>query len=361
MILRSLITLFACLVLISCDTPEPVDNQEPLVRPAKIMTVTSLAQSQVRQFPAIVEANQGANLAFRVSGEIEEFLVKPGDVVQQGQLLARLDDQEFQLRLNDRQARFELAKSQFERAKTLKERSLAAQSQLDEAQANLLITKAELERAQSDLEHTELRAPYQGTVARVFVKNRENIQAKQNILRILNRDLMDVSIQVPERIMAMVKRDANYQPTVTFDALPEQPFLISIKEWDTQADPVTLTYKVVFSLPSPETINVLPGMSATVYIDLSQVTHMGLSGIVLPVEAVFVPDEKETEQGQAYIWKYLEETQSVTLQKVAIGQVHSQGVVIKQGVSEGDQIIVAGVHHLKEGMKVKPWTKERGL
>ncbi len=360
MTFRSHLWLFLTLVLTGCSEEKP-DEPTPDVRPAKIMTVSVDTQSLVRRFPAIVEANQGANLAFRVSGELEAFPVKPGMEVTQGQLLARLDDEDFRLRLNDREARFELAKSQYERAKTLKEKNLASQSQLDEAQANLLIAEAELERAQSDLEHTELRAPYDGSIAKVFVKNRENIQAKQNILRLLNRDLMDVSIQVPERIMALVKRDVNYHPSVTFDALPGQAFPISIKEWDTQADPVTLTYKAVFTFPSPDTINVLPGMSATVSIDLSKVTEMGLSGIVLPVEAVFVPDDTLAREGQAFVWKYDDTSQTVSMHPVTVGQVHSEGVTIKEGVSDGDKIVVAGVHHLSNGMQVKPWTKERGL
>ncbi|NVJ49991.1 MAG: efflux RND transporter periplasmic adaptor subunit [Gammaproteobacteria bacterium] len=346
--------------LVGCEAPSEVAIEEE-VRPAKIITVDDASVTNMRHFPALVEANQGANLAFRVSGELQSFPVKPGDRVAKGQLLAALDDEDFKLALNDRAARFELAKTQFERAQTLLDKKLAPQSQLDEAAANLKITEAEFERAKSDLEHTELRAPYSGSIAKVYVKNRENIQAKQNILRILSRDVMDVTIQVPERIMALVKRGVNYQPQVTFDFAPEQSYPVTIKEWDTQADPATLSYRVVFSLPTPEAINVLPGMSATVHIDLNAIVQNATDHILLPVEAVFVPDNETVDAGEAFVWRYHAEQQGVELVKVIVGDVQNKGIEIISGVSPGDQIVAAGVHQLRADMKVKPWHKERGL
>lgn len=347
-------------LLMACEPAEQTAS-EPVIRPAKIIQVTNQSDTAIRKFPATVEANQGATLAFRVSGEIEAFLVKPGEQVKEGQLLVQLDDEDFKIRLNDRKARFELAKAQYERAKVLEEKNLASQAQLDEAKANLLIAQAELDSAESDLKHTELRAPYAGSISKTYVKNRENIQAKENILRLMNRDRVDISIQVPEHIFARVKRGSNYQPSVTFDALPDQPFLLTVKEWDTQADPITLTYKVVFSLPSPEQINVLPGMSAQVHIDLSQITDTKASQIVLPVEAVFAPEGQTTSNDEGYVWKYDSDSQQVSLHKVTLGQVHQQGVEILTGVEVGEQVVTAGVHSLKAGMKVKPWNKERGL
>lgn len=356
-----LILLTVILPLLSACQPTEQSEPESVVRPAKIITVSNQSDTAIRKFPAKVEANQGATLAFRVSGELESFLVKPGEQVVQDQLLAQLDDEDFKIRLNDRQARFELAKAQFERAKALEQKSLASQAQLDEARANLLIAKAELESAQSDLKHTELRAPYAGSIAKTYVKNRENVQAKERVLRLMNRDRVDISIQVPEHIFARVKRGSNYQPSVTFDALPEQSFLLTVKEWDTQADPITLTYKVVFSLPSPEQINVLPGMSAQVHIDLSKITDTKAEQIVLPVEAVFSPEDKALVKNEGFVWLYDNATSQVRLQKVITGQMHNQGIEILDGVKLGDQVVTAGVHALEPGMKVKPWNKERGL
>ena len=102
-------------------------------------------------------------------------------------------------------------------------------------------------------------------------------------------------------------------------------------------------------------------MSAQVHIDLSQITDTKASQIVLPVEAVFAPEGQTTSNDEGYVWKYDSDSQLVSLQKVTLGQVHQQGVEILTGVEVGEQVVTAGVHSLKAGMKVKPWNKERGL
>lgn len=104
-------------VLVGCSDNSDQASTAEVIRPAKIFQVTDPTFSAVRSFPAEVEANADSKLAFRVSGQITELLVRPGSEVEQGQILARLDPKDFKLNLDDRQARYELARSQFERAK----------------------------------------------------------------------------------------------------------------------------------------------------------------------------------------------------------------------------------------------------
>ena len=169
------------------------------------------------------------------------------------------------------------------------------------------IAESAFKIAQTNLEYSELRAPFSGTVAKVFVKNFENIQAKQNILRLETRDLMDVEIQVPEKIIARLKKGTDYHPTVKFDGFDDKEYTLDIKEWDTQADPATLTYQVVFSLPVPEDFNLLAGMTGRVLIDLSKVTRSQVAYTILPIESVF-SEPQESIEDNAYVWLYDSET-----------------------------------------------------
>ncbi|MCO7225235.1 efflux RND transporter periplasmic adaptor subunit [Pleionea sp. CnH1-48] len=355
-----LITTILLLPLTGCDSPQQAAQQE-VIRPAKITQVTDASEQLIRTFPAQVEANVGSNLAFRVSGELQNFVVKAGQEVKQGQLLAKLDPEDFQLQLDDRTARHQLAISQFQRAEALVSKNLSSQSNYDEAKANLLIAESNLKKAETDLAYTELRAPYNGTISKVYIKNHENIQAKQNILRIQSREIIDVSIQLPERLVAHIKKGTGYKPTVRFDAFPEKSYEIKVKEWDTQADAATLTYKVVFSLPVPEGFNVFPGMTAKVYMDLSKITDFGQNLFTLPVDAVFSPEDIQLQSDERFVWKFDPETQTVSRLKVKVGEIHSEGIEILEGLNSGDEIVTAGVHYLSEGMKIRPWSRERGL
>ena len=349
------------LFMTGCGEQQSTKPQAELIRPVKIFQVKDPASEAFRNFPAEAEANTESKLAFRVSGQVITFPIKAGNEVSKGQLLAQLDPKDFKLLLDDRQARYELAKSQFKRAKLLLEKKLASQADYDQARANLSVSLSSLNTAKTDLEYTSLRAPFSGNIAKVMVENHENVQAKQTILALQTRDLVDISMQMPENIASRVNKNVQYQPTVIFDSHPAQEFLVSVKEWDTQADPITLTYKVVFSLPSPKTFNVLPGMTANIRMDLSKITNDENSHFLLPVSAVFTGKDSPVTSKIRHIWKFNPETQTVTLANVTVGGIKSQGIEVLTGLEPGDQVVSAGVHFLREGMKVRPWNREKGL
>jgi len=346
--------------LAACTEQTAQSNAEPVIRPVKLFNTNSQSDQAIRSFPAEVVANQGSYLAFRVNGELLEFPALAGQHVEKGQLLAKLDPEDFQLQYEERKARFELADSQLERVQKLFDRSIASQAELDQALANKQVAESALKIAKTNLDNSELRAPFAGTVAKVFVKNFENIQAKQNILRLETRDLMDVVIQVPEKLIARIDKDVDYQPDVIFDGYPDKSYQLTVKEFDTQADPTTLTYKVVFSLPVPEDFNLLAGMTGRVDIDLSKITHSQSAYILLPVEAVF-SEPTESEKNNSYVWLYDENTGLVHKKAVKVGQLHRNGIEVLSGIEQGQMVVAAGVHSLEEGMKVRPWQKERGL
>lgn len=351
---------FSILLVSGCDNATSTPTQ-PLVRPAKIVTVVDAAKQAIRNFPAEVEANADSKLAFRVSGQIIDVKIKPGMTVTKGDVLARLDPSDFLLQLDDRKARYNLAKSKFDQAQLLLARKLAPQSAFDEAEANLGVALSSLNVAKSNVEYTYLRAPFSGDVSQVFVEKFDHIQAKQAIIHLQTRDIIDISMQIPENLISRINKNNQYQPTVIFDSHPEQEFLVSLKEWDTQADPSTLTYKVVFSLPTPQGFNALPGMSANIRIDLSKIIDLNLQQYILPISAVFSAEDQPLANNRKFIWKVEPSTMKVTKVEVEVGEVKSTGIEILSGLSVGDQIVAAGSHYLTEGMQVRPWNREKGL
>lgn len=353
------LVLLSSLGLFACDKQDQPtkDVVPPMV---KLVDVGETMQGSMRQFPAVVEANTDSHLAFRVSGEIKLFAVKAGNRVEKGQLLAQLDPTDFEISVSDRKARHGLALSQFKRTQELLKRKLVSQAVFDESKANLLVAESNLKSAKTALEYTTLKAPYDGIIARVYAEKHQNIQGQQLILDMQNVDSVDVSIQMPERLVAMIDKETKYQPQVSFDSIPNQRFMLSVKEWDTQADPITRTFKIVFTMNLPQGTNILPGMSGTVYADLAKVTNENFSHIVLPVAAVFSAEDKPSDHGEQFVW-VVDEDLRVTRRAVIVGQLTEQGIVIKSGLV-GDEIIVgAGVHYLNEGMIVRAWQRERGL
>jgi multidrug efflux pump subunit AcrA (membrane-fusion protein) len=105
-------------------------------------------------------------------------------------------------------------------------------------------------------------------------------------------------------------------------------------------------------MPQPEEINVLPGMTGTVVIELAAGDD-ARSGpqIVIPAIAVVASAE-----GNPYVWGIDKKTLTVKKLPVKIGQLTgSENVVVQEGLNGGEMIAVAGVTKLAEGMKVRIW------
>jgi RND family efflux transporter MFP subunit len=132
-----------------------------------------------------------------------------------------------------------------------------------------------------------------------------------------------------------------------FAASPDKKYKLSLKEYSTEADPKTQTYRVVMTMPAPKDINILPGMTATVS---GSRTEAGSTRMVIPAIAVFAD-----EGGGSNVWIIKKETMMVNKQKVTTGDLTGKDAIeIVDGLKPGDVIAVAGVSHLREGMKVRP-------
>ena len=102
--------IFIASLLTACSSDEVVEVIEG-VRPVKIYQVHSAEAIMMRKFPAKVHSAERAELAFRVPGELQSLPAKAGTDGKRGTVLATLDPSEYQIQLNDRKARYQLAQS----------------------------------------------------------------------------------------------------------------------------------------------------------------------------------------------------------------------------------------------------------
>ncbi|MFW2373734.1 MAG: efflux RND transporter periplasmic adaptor subunit [Gammaproteobacteria bacterium] len=360
--LISLLSATLFIALIGCDGDKPETTDE-LIRPVKMITVGDLFVGTQRVYPGEVEAGNRSELAFRVGGKLVKLPAKAGMKVKQSELLAQLDPSDFQLRINEQQARFDLAQVQYERTETLVKQALIPKSDFDKAKSNMLSARADLQLAKANMTYTELRAPFDGLVSKVNVKNHQNVRQNAVVLVIQTTDNIDISFYISENVLSKIEKGKgkSINPKIVFDTFPDKTYEASIKEFDSEADPQTSSYKVTLTMPSPEEFIALPGMSANVHLDLSSIVDTSKVKLVVPVEAVFSPEDENLSSKIYMVWKIKKDTMKTQRTQVTISQINSQGIEITSGLQPGDQIITAGVNFIKEGQKVKPWIKESGL
>ena len=330
-----------------CSKKEEVVEKE-VIRPAKIMTVGSIGSSQTRKYPGKVRALDRVELSFEVSGKLIKLEVKSGQKVKKGAIIARLDPQDFQSQLDAAVAQLNQTKAELDRYANLLKDKVVAKSNYDVVNKNYQLAVSNVEIAKKAVGNTTLKAPFSGSVGKRFVENFQVVQAKQPIISLQKAGAIEIVVNAPEKAMASSDKNKRGKVGAEFTALPGKRYPLTIKEFSTEADPQTQTYKVVFGMPTPKDATILDGMTATVF--HTSAAASGGDSLEIPSQAVF-SDEK----GQTYVWSVGDDMRVKRI-PVAVGVLSGGDIEVLSGLGSGSRIVTAGVQNLTDGQKVREFT-----
>lgn len=316
-----------------------------------------------RAFPGRARASQEVNLSFRVSGPLITLPVEVGDKVQADDVLARIDPNDYEARVNTVEGELSTARAQavltekeYQRAREIdaKGKGLISKSEVDKrlggrnrASSQVKALTASLRLAKNKLSYTHLKAPFDGVVVATYVENFEDVLAKRPILRLLNTTRIELDISIPESLIG-------YAPyvelvTVRFDALPGKEVKAEVKEIGREASEATRTYPVTLVMDQPEDAEILPGMAGQASIVSRPPDDSALIGISVPATAVFSGEDPD----KSFVWIVDEATKTLSRREVQLGKLARFGVLIREGLKPGEWIVVKGVHSVKEGETVR--------
>lgn len=336
-----------------CKEEEKAEVPEP-IKPVKLLTVQTGEQKTQMSLPGRVRAARRSELSFKVAGPLEALPINEGQVVKKGDLVAQILPRDFELAVDEAKAREREAEQQFQRYKELYSKRQVSKAEFDRYRAARDVTRAELENTQNALKDTKLLAPFDGVISKRYVENFEKVQEKQPIANLQQIGELEVLIDVPELMMASFRESGKVTVTAEFDAVAGASFPLIVKEYSTDADPATQTYQVVLTMDQPEEANILPGMTAKV----NAVAAEGASAtgnILIPAIAV-LNDAENTN----IVWRFDPDSQTVQSVEVQVASLEgSANIEVTEGLNSGDEIVVAGVTKLRDGMKVRPWEKQR--
>ncbi|MCP4345661.1 MAG: efflux RND transporter periplasmic adaptor subunit [Desulfobacterales bacterium] len=418
-----IIATVATVFLFMAGCAEEEKNSAPvIIRPVKVMVLTSSAsEGDTRTFPGKVQASRQVDLAFRISGPLVEFPVKEGQAVKKDDILARVDPRDYKTELAGvesslaearanlksmkagarpedikvleaevaaARARFQEAEQNFERYEKLYKTDVVskadydryqsardvAKAQLNTASQNLRKGKkgarredidamrsrirgmeARLKKAQAALDDTCLRAPFPGVIAKKFVENFQDVNAKSPIVSLQDVSQIEILIDIPEIDMAVRRREDIDKITAKFDFLPNREFITEVKEFGTQADPQTKTYPVTLIMQAPENVSLLPGMTATITGQMKPTGNADRAWFTIPVSTVFA-DELDRQ----YVWVVDQKTMTVSKREIRVKSLTGNSIQVSEGLNPGEMIAAAGVHFLRENMKVRVLKNEKG-
>lgn len=304
---------------------------------AELNAITSGARAEdIASLKAAVVANEARVRAAREQLDRSRKLHKRGIVAD-----VRLQKDETELHVAEAELRSrmqELAKGQ----------AGGRTEEIDAQRAVIRRFEGQLQSARDNLSDATLRAPFDGVIARRSVENFANVKAQEPIATLQQLQSIDLVFDVPgPDVVRFGGRNATIT-TVTLDALSDREFEASLKEFSTQADPTTQTFRGRVSIPNPGGVTILPGMTGWIIVT---VPETDTTTIIVPLSALGAgPD------GSPFVWIVAPSDNTVVKRPVEIGEATRDGIVVSEGLSAGDVIVTAGVSHLQFGMVVKPIT-----
>lgn len=350
-LLYSFFLLGLVLIFSACKNEGAKQESSNLILPVKAFQVGSDRGATGKNFPARTKPKREVDIAFRVSGPLTTLNVVEGQKVKKGQVIARLDTRDFKIQLESAKADYELAKVELERYKRLFEKQSIAENEYDTKVAAYRTQEARYIDAQNAMKDATIYAPFDGFIGEVNIENFEEVQAKQTIVTVL--DLSDIEIQffVPESMLFEKSDIAGFE--VYFENYPTRKFQAAFKEVGKVAAaegfPVTLTLDS--KIPDgQDKVDVGRAAGFTVRVNILYKDFTETNRVIVPITAVMEPDAEH----KTIVWVLDKTTMTVNQREVVLQGFGSQSTIeIDEGLENGEWVVTAGIHRLKDGQKVK--------
>lgn len=344
------LAIVAVCTLSACQKPVPPAAQP---RPVKLLAVNASAVQGKVELAGEVRARVESALGFRVGGKIIARRVEAGQRVKKGQVLAELDPRDYILataaagsQVQAAKADLEVAKSEYKRLLELRANSFVSELDLDRKRVAVSAAEGRLASLESNasleknrVDDALLRADADGVITNVQADIGMVVAAGQPVLSLAQDGARDIAVEFPEDRRQLANLNS---AVVSLWAQPDAKYPAKLRELSAIADPVTRTFRARYSIEAPAQALAL-GQSATLHIDLPSQS----AAIKLPTTALL------GDHGQTKVWSYDPQSSTVKGMKVQVLGIDGNQVLVG-GLHNGQQIVIAGVHILIEGQKVRP-------
>lgn len=331
---KSMVITMAAVLMAGCTEEKKAEMQHSVIT----VQPSVVGGSQLKQFAGQVKELADVNLGFKTAGQILKIYVKEGQQVRKGQLLAQLDDKDYQLGVKAAEAQYNQLKNEVARLTKLYEAKSVSGNDYEKAASGLEQVSVNLENNRNKVAYTRLYAPANGVIQSVNFEVMEMVNAGTPVFNILYTGGMQVEVNIPTSVY--LQRGYFKGAYCKVNGHSYAARLISIVP---KADNTQL-YKATFAIEGADK-DVVSGMNADVSIDINGGQER--AGMSLPANAVF------ENGGKSYVWVVSKDS-TVNRQEVTIGGASEEGdIIVTSGLSGSETIVKAGVNALQDKEKVK--------
>ena len=362
--MKKLLTIFlvASLLLVGCgkdkeeekkDAKQEVvaTEEQQVVKTVEVAAVTKREMSKLFESSAVWEPLAKVDFSTDKGATVEKIYKKNGEYVKKGEVIVKLSDAQteadfLQAKANYQSAtsNYNISRNNYQKFKTLYDKQLISylefsnyEATFTSAQGNLEVAKAAYMNAQNSYSKLVARAEISGVVGNLFIKEGNDIAAKEVLFTILNDKQMQSYVGITPEAISKVK--IGDEINVRIDALAKE-YKAKITELNPIADSTTKNFKVKLVLDNPDE-EIKDGMFGNVIIPVGESSVLSIED-----EAIITRDLVN------YVFKY--EDGKAKQVEVTVGATNLPYTEISSPeIKEGDKIIVKGLFGLQNNDKVE--------
>lgn len=285
----------------------------------------------------VIEAIEDATVSAEVSGRVLS-IANRGQVVQEGEVIARFDDRLIQAQYQTAKTGYELAQDNFERLRSLYEESIISTQDFNNARAQRDQAKAQLDQAEKQLQDSAIEAPFTGRVEERFIQRGELVSPGMPVVRLVNTSKARVITGIPERFSSEISEGSNAE--VTIRSLPGEVRTSTISHAGNVIDPDTRTFAAEIELDNRDNL-LKPDMIVNLRVQRTTLED----AIIIPRTAVL-----RNEVGVSVFTAVEEEGHKVArLVNIRTGQSSGALIEVTEGLERDDEVVISGMSNLSEG------------
>ena len=288
--------------------------------------------------PGSIEAWTTLNLLSKINGTVEEVLIREGQLVSKGDVLARVEDEDYRIAVERARSAYELARSEYERDRAIYAKGVIPTAEYDANRTRMETAKADLENAELQLSRCTITAPMRGIIRKIDAKVGLQLAVGDPLAEILEIDRLKAVVGIPESEVAAVRG------LTTVD--------ISLQALDNR----TVTGRVHFLSSSPETVarlfrlelaidnaggEILPGM----FFRADVIKNTVPDAVVVPFYSVI------SRNNEQYV--FIEKDGIAHKKPVRLGIMEKWLVQVTDGLAAGDRLLVEGHRDVEDKQKIK--------
>lgn len=270
-----------------------------------------------------------------VAGQIAELLVKPGQRVTAGQVIARLDDEVEKVSVSQAKVALEAAQAKLNRNEDLKR--IISQAEYQDAQSAVESARLAVSAAEIALDRREVRAPIDGIAGIVSVERGDYVTVSTPVVTIDDRSRLLVDFWVPERFTGLVREGQSVEAKPI--ARPGKSYPGKIQAIDNRIDPASRTLHMRAEIENDgDTLRA--GQSFEVLLTLAGDSWPSVSPLAIQWDS----------QG-SYVWRVNKDNKIERI-AAAIIQRNPDDVLVEAKIEPGDRVVIEGLQRLRNGAEV---------